>query len=64
MEEIKLYELGIRAQNGDEDAMIDIIKFKRGMMRRYSKGDEDCYQTIILKLIKGIKNYNFKNAEN
>ena len=59
MEQINLYELGIRAKNGDEDAMLDIIKFKRGTIRKYSNGDEDCYQTIILKLIKGIKNYNF-----
>lgn len=59
MEEIKLYELGKKAQNGDEDAMLEIFKFKRGIIRRESDGDEDCYQTIILSLIKGIKNYKF-----
>lgn len=59
MEKINLYELGKIAQSGDEDAMLNIIKFKRGTIRKYSKGDEDCYQTIILKLIKGIKNYKF-----
>lgn len=59
MEEIKIYDLGIRAKNGDDEAMLEIIKFKKGMIKKYSYGDEDCYQTIIFKLIKGIKNYKF-----
>ena len=59
MEEIKICDLGIRAQNGDDKAMLEIIKFKKGMIKKYSYSDEDCYQTIILKLIKGIKNYKF-----
>lgn len=59
MEEIKIYDLGIRAKNGDDEAMLEIIKFKKSMIKKHSYGDEDCYQTIILKLIKGIKNYKF-----
>lgn len=59
MEEIKIYDLRIRAKNGDDEAMLEIIKFKKGMIKKYSYGDEDCYQTIILKLIKGIKNHKF-----
>ena len=59
MEVIKLYELGKKAKNGDNDAMLEILKLKRGIIRKYSEGDEDCYQTIILNIIKGIKNYKF-----
>lgn len=59
MKNINLYELGKKAQNGNKKAMLDIIKFKRGVIRKYSYGDEDCYQTIILKLITGINNYKF-----
>lgn len=59
MEVIDIYELGKRAQKGEEDAMLEIIKFKTAMIKKYSYGNEDCYQTIILKLISGIKNYKF-----
>ena len=59
MKEIDIYNLGIKAQNGDEEAMLEIIRMKSAMIKKYSYGDEDCYQTIILKLIKGIKNYKF-----
>jgi len=59
MEVIKLYELGKKAKNGDNDAMLEILKIKRGIIRKYSEGDEDCYQTIILNIIKGIKKYKF-----
>ncbi|MDO5555638.1 MAG: helix-turn-helix domain-containing protein [Clostridia bacterium] len=59
MEIVNIYELGKKAKNGDNDAMLKIIKLKRGVIRKYSYGDEDCYQSIILNLIKGIKNYNF-----
>lgn len=59
MKNIKIYELGKRAKAGDDQAMLEIIKLKKAMIKKYSYGDEDCYQTIILKLINGIKNYNF-----
>lgn len=54
-----LYELGKKAQSGDEIALIKIIEKKRNMIKRYSFGDEDRYQYIIEKLIIGIKNYKF-----
>ncbi len=54
-----LYELGVLAQNGDEMAMLEIIERKKKMLKKYSFGDEDRYQYLILKLIEGIKNYKF-----
>lgn len=54
-----LYELGRLAQKGDDMAILEIIDRKKKMLKRYSFGDEDRYQFIILKLIEGIKNYNF-----
>ena len=54
-----LYELGKLAQNGDDMAMLEIIERKKNMLKRYSFGDEDRYQFIILKLIEGIKKYKF-----
>lgn len=59
MKNKSLYELGKLAQNGNELAMIEIIERKKTMLKRYSFGDEDRYQFIILKLIEGIKNYKF-----
>lgn len=59
MEKESLYLLGIKAQNGDEISLIKIIERKRKMIKKYSFGDEDRYQYIIEKLIKGIKNYKF-----
>lgn len=59
MEKESLYSLGIKAQNGDEIALIKIIERKRKMIKKCSFGDEDRYQYIIEKLIKGIKNYKF-----
>ena len=59
MEKESLYSLGIKAQNGDEIALIKIIERKRKMIKKYSFGDEDRYQYIIEKLIKGIKKYKF-----
>ena len=53
-----LYELGRLAQKGDDMAILEIIDRKKKMLKRYSFGDEDRYQFIILKLIEGIKNYN------
>lgn len=54
-----LYELGKLAKQGDELAILEIIERKRKMIKRYSFGDEDRYQFIILKLIEGIKKYKF-----
>lgn len=54
-----IYELGILAQKGDEMAMLEIIERKKKLLKKYSFGDEDRYQYIILKLIEGIKNYKF-----
>lgn len=59
MKEENLYNLGISAQQGDQLAIIKIIERKRNMIKKYSFGDEDRYQYIIEKLIKGIKNYKF-----
>ena len=59
MEKIEIYKLGKMAQNGNEEAMLKIIEFKSKLIKEVSCGDEDCYQTIILNIIKGIKNYNF-----
>lgn len=55
-----LYELGKLAQRGDNIAILEIIDRKKKMLKRYSFGDEDRYQFIILKLIEGIKKYKFK----
>ena len=54
-----LYELGRLEQKGDDMAILEIIDRKKKMLKRYSFGDEDRYQFIILKLIEGIKNYKF-----
>ena len=54
-----LYELGKLAQNGDDIAILEINDKKKEMISKYSFGDEDRYQFIILKLIEGIKNYKF-----
>lgn len=59
MEKESLYSLGIKAQMGDEISLIKIIERKRNLIVKYSFGDEDRYQYIIEKLIKGIKNYKF-----
>jgi hypothetical protein len=59
MENKSLYELGVLAQNGNEMAMLEIIDRKKKMLKKYSFGDEDRYQYLILKIIEGIKNYKF-----
>ena len=59
MENESMYQLGKKAQLGDEMALIKIIDRKRKLIEKYSYGDEDCYQYIIDKLLKGIKNYKF-----
>ena len=59
MRNTSLYELGKLAQRGDNIAILEIIDRKKKMLKRYSFGDEDRYQFIILKLIEGIKKYKF-----
>ena len=59
MKNKSLYELGKKAQKGNDIAILEIIERKRKMIKRYSFEDEDRYQFIILKLIEGIKNYKF-----
>lgn len=59
MDKETLYELGKKAKNGDEIALIKIIDNKRNMIKKYSFGDDDRYQYIIERLIIGIKNYKF-----
>ena len=59
MKNKSLYELGILAQLGDEIALLEIIKRKKYLIKKYSYGDEDRYQFIVLKIIEGIKNYKF-----
>ena len=59
MDKKDLYILGMKAQAGDEVSLIKIIEEKRYLIKRYSFDNEDQYQYIIEKLIKGIKNYNF-----
>lgn len=59
MNKENLYILGKKAKAGDEVSLIKIIERKRNFIKKYSFGDEDCYQYIIERLIVGIKNYKF-----
>ena len=59
MKNESLYELGKKAQTGDEIALLKIINQKRKMIEKYSYCDEDRYQYIIERLIIGIKKYKF-----
>ena len=59
MQDESLYELGIKAQMGDEISLIRIINRKKKLIEKYSFEDEDRYQYIIERLICGIKNYKF-----
>lgn len=59
MKNKSLYELGVLAKNGNELAMLEIIERKKFMLRKYSYGDEDRYQYLILKLIQAIKKFKF-----
>ncbi len=54
-----LYFLGVQAKAGDELALVKIIEQKRSFIKKMSFGDEDRYQYIIERLIRGLKNYNF-----
>ncbi len=59
MKNKSLYELGKLAQKGNEMAMMEIIERKKNMLKKYSFGDEDRYQFLVLKLIEGIRNFKF-----
>ena len=59
MQKESLYDLGKKAQAGDEISLIKIINRKRKMIERLSFGDEDRYQYIIERLTVAIKNYKF-----
>lgn len=59
MKNLGLYELGRLAQKGDEFAMLEIIERKKNLIKKYSYGNEDLYQFIIMKIIVAIKNFNF-----
>ena len=54
-----IYELGKKAQAGDDVALIKIIDKKRKFIEKMSYGDEDRYQYILEILITRIKNYKF-----
>ena len=60
MKDKNLFELGTLALQGNYMAMLEILERKKKMIKKYSFGDEDRYQFIILKLIEGIKRYNFE----
>ncbi len=55
----EIYELGKKAQDGDEISLVKLIEIKRNLINKASKNDDDCFQYIIEKLIKAIKRYNF-----
>lgn len=59
MQKESLYELGAKAQAGDKDALMKILNIKKGIIKKYSFGDEDRYQEIVEKVIKGINNFDF-----
>ena len=52
---LKLYESTV----SNYMAMLEIIERKKKMLKKFSFGDEDRYQFLILKLIEGIKKYKF-----
>jgi len=53
-------ELLIKAQAGDNEAMTDILEMYMPLINKHSyvngKLDEDLRQTIILEILKSIKN--------
>lgn len=59
MKDKSLFELGKLAQQGNQNAMLEIIERKKNMLKKYSFNDEDRYQYLILKLIEGIQHYKF-----
>lgn len=59
MKDKSLYELGKLAKEGNKMAMLEIIERKKKIIKKYSYGDEDRYQYIILILIERIKKFNF-----
>lgn len=59
MKNKSLYELGILAKDGNELALLEIINRKKKLLKKFSFGNEDRYQYLILRLIESIKNYDF-----
>lgn len=54
-----IYEQGKKAKQGDEEALQYILEFKEGYIKLMARGNKDCYQEIMEKVVKGIKNYDF-----
>ncbi len=54
-----LLEIGKLAKEGDEFAFLEIIERKKLLIKKVSYNDEDIYQYIILKLLEGIKRFDF-----
>lgn len=59
MKNKSLYELGVLAKEGNELALLEIINRKKKLLKKFSFGNEDRYQYLILRLIESIKNYDF-----
>lgn len=59
MKNKNLYELGIMAKAGDDLAMLEIINRKKTILKKYSFGDEDRYQFLVMKVIEAVKRYDF-----
>ena len=59
MKNKNLYELGILAKAGDDLAMLEIINRKKTILKKYSFGDEDRYQFLVMKVIEAVKRYDF-----
>lgn len=62
MKDKRLYELGILAQEGNEEAMLEIINRKKPLLKKYSYGDEDIYQMMLVRVIESVKKFNFKKS--
>lgn len=59
MENKSIYELGKMAKAGDDLAMLEIINIKKSILKKYSFGDEDRYQFLVMKVIEAVKRYKF-----
>ena len=59
MKNKRLYELGVLAQQGNKEAMLEIINRKKAILKKYSYGDEDTYQQLVLVLIECVNKFEF-----
>lgn len=50
-----IYEQEKKAKQGDEEALQYILEFKEGYIKLMARGNKDCYQEIMEKVVKGIK---------